>query len=139
LEARRKSPFVYHGFTEWRLFAYDGFSNWRRNSFFDINYNGSVAVSRNGNRLAFEEMLPLDRYGLFISDLDGSNRKLLVDGDPYVVTIPVWSPDGNWVIASVHDSSQISIPDLVLALVEINTCQIVPLSNRTGYATSWLS
>jgi hypothetical protein len=108
------------------------------NSFFDINYNGSVAVSRNGNRLAFEEMLPLDKYGLFVSDLDGSNRKLLADGDPYVVTIPVWSPDGNWVIASVHDPDPNKHPNPTLALIQVDTCQLIPLPNLTGYATFWL-
>jgi Tol biopolymer transport system component len=97
-----------------------------------------VAVSRNGNRLAFEEMLPLDKYGLFVSDLDGSNRKLLADGDPYIVTIPSWSPDGNWVIASVHDPDTNKHPNTALTLIQVDTCQIVPLPNLTGYATSWL-
>ncbi len=59
---------------------------------FDVNYNGTAVVSPDGKRLAFEEMLPLDKYGLFVSDLDGSNRKQLADGDPYIVTIPCLEP-----------------------------------------------
>ena len=106
------------------------------NQLFDLNYNGTVVVSPDGKRLAFEEMLPLDKYGLFVSDLDGSNRKLLADGDPYTVTVPAWSPDGYWVIATVHD------PDLnrqpILALIQVHTCQIIPLRNLSGYVTSWL-
>jgi hypothetical protein len=105
---------------------------------FEGNYNGSVAVSQDGKRLAFEQMLPLDKYGLFVSDLDGSNRIQLADGDPYIVTVPDWSPDGNWVLASVHDPSMSSQPNPALALIEVNTCQIVPLPNLRGYVFSWL-
>jgi hypothetical protein len=105
---------------------------------FEGSYNGSVAVSPDGKRLAVEEMLPLDKYGLFVSNLDGSNRIQLADGDPYIVTIPAWSPDGNWLIASVHDPSMSSQPNPTLALIEVNTCQIIPLSNLKGYVFSWL-
>ncbi|HET9906589.1 MAG TPA: hypothetical protein VFQ23_08105, partial [Anaerolineales bacterium] len=103
---------------------------------FDINYNGTVVVSPDGKQLAYEEMLPLDKYGLFVSDLDGSNRKLLADGDPYTVTVPSWSPDGNWVIATVHDPDVNKQP--ALALIQVDTCQIIPLPNLSGYVTSWL-
>jgi len=107
-------------------------------SLFDTNYNGTVVVSPDGKRLAFEEMLPLDKYGLFVSDLDGSNRKLLADGDPYIVTIPAWSPDGQWVIATVHDPSASAEPNSTLALIHVDTCQIIPVPNLRGYVTSWL-
>ncbi|MGB8980907.1 MAG: DUF4179 domain-containing protein [Anaerolineales bacterium] len=105
---------------------------------FDHNYNGTVAVSPDGKRLAFEEMLPLDKYGLFVSDLDGSNRKLLADGNPYIVTIPYWSPDGNWVIASVHNSEANNEFNAKLALIQPDTCQIIALPDLTGYVSSWL-
>ena len=105
---------------------------------FDTNYNGTVAVSPGGKRLAFEEMLPLDKYGLFVSDLDGSNRKLLADGKAaYIVTVPAWSPDGQWVIASVHDPKATNQP-ATLTLIGIDSCQIIPLPNLSGYVTSWL-
>lgn len=105
---------------------------------FDTNYNGTVAVSPDGKRLAFEEMLPLDKYGLFVSDLDGSNRKLLADGRAaYIVTVPAWSPDGQWVIASVHDPEASDQP-ATLALIGVDSCQIIPMPNLIGYVTSWL-
>jgi hypothetical protein len=100
--------------------------------------SGSVDVSPNGTRLVFEENLPLDKYGLFVSDADGSNRKMLTDGDPYVVTVPAWSPDGNWVIASVHDPNANSYPYSTLMLIQVDTCQIIPMPNLSGYVTSWL-
>jgi hypothetical protein len=105
---------------------------------FDLNYNATVVVSPDGKRLAFEEMLPLDKYGLFVSDLDGSNRKLLADGNPFVVTVPYWSPDGDWVIASVHNSEADNEPRSKLALIQPDTCQIIALPNLTGYVSSWL-
>jgi hypothetical protein len=105
---------------------------------FEHNYNGTVAVSPDGKRLAFEEMLPLDKYGLFVSDLDGSNRKLLADGNPYIVTIPYWSPSGDWVIASVHNSEANNEFNSRLALIQPGTCQIIALPDLTGYVSSWL-
>ena len=105
---------------------------------FDINYNGTVAVSPDGKRVAYEEMLPLDKYGLFVSDLDGSHRKQLADGNPYIVTLPVWSPDGNWVLASVHNPDADKQPNPMLALIQVDTCQVIPLPGLGGYASSWL-
>jgi len=106
-------------------------------SLFDNNYNGTMVVSRDGKRLAFEEMLPLDKYGLFVSDLDGSNRKLLADGNPYIVTVPAWSPDGQWVMASVHDANASNQP-AALALIGVDSCQIIPVPSLSGYVSSWL-
>jgi len=105
---------------------------------FDTNYNGTVVVSPDGKRLAFEEMLPLDKYGLFVSDLDGSNRKLLADGNPYIVTVPYWSPNSDWVIASVHSSEVSNEFRSKLALIQPDTCQIIALPDLTGYVSSWL-
>jgi Tol biopolymer transport system component len=105
---------------------------------FDLNYNATVVISPDGKRLAFEEMLPLDKYGLFVSDLDGSNRKLLADGNPYIVTVPYWSPDGDWVIASVHNSEASNEFRSKLALIQPDTCQIIAVPDLTGYVSSWL-
>ena len=100
--------------------------------------SGSLGVSPDGRRLVFEENLPLDKYGIVVSDVDGSHRKLLTDGDPYIVTVPAWSPDGNWIIATVHDPDTDSQPNSILALIHVDTCQIIPLPNQSGYVTSWL-
>ena len=100
--------------------------------------SGSVDISPDGTRLAFQENLPLDKYGLFVSDADGSNRRMLADGDPYVVTVPAWSPDGNWVIATVHDPDPNKRPYAMLTLIDPDTCQIIPVPNLSGYVTSWV-
>jgi hypothetical protein len=104
---------------------------------FEVNYlYPDAAVSPDGKRVAYQEMLPGDRYSISVANLDGSDPRLIVDGAPIVVTIPQWSPDGKWIIASVHDE-QISSNSPVLALIEVDTCQIIPLPSIKGYVTSW--
>lgn len=104
---------------------------------FDVNYvNSGMAVSADGKRLAYENMLPGDRYAVYVSQLDGSKQSLIADADPIVVTHPLWSPDGEWLMLSVQDT--VLSPDIpVLALVNVETCQIIPLIHLTGYVTSW--
>jgi Tol biopolymer transport system component len=104
---------------------------------FNVKYNyTTVAVSPDGKRVAYEEMLPGDHYSIYVANLDGSNPKLIVDAAPIVVTIPQWSPDGEWIVASVHDEA-ISPNMPVLALVRVDTCQIIPLTSLKGYVATW--
>ncbi len=102
-----------------------------------VNYqNASIAVSPDGSEIAYEAMLPGDRYSVYISNLDGSNARLIANADPIVVTVPQWSPDGQWLIMSVQDSSLSEyMPTLVL--VNVQSCQIIPLTSLQGYVTSW--
>jgi Tol biopolymer transport system component len=104
---------------------------------FEVNYlyPGAV-VSPDGKRVAYQAMLPGDRYGIFVANLNGSDPKLIADAAPIVITHPQWSPDGKWIIASVHDE-QISSNSPALALIEVDTCQIIPLPSIKGYVTSW--
>jgi hypothetical protein len=103
---------------------------------FETNYvHSNIAVSPDGKKAAFEEMLPGDLYGIFTENLDGSNKKLIVNGAPIVVTRPFWSPDGKWLIVSVHDENLELMP--TMALVEIDNCQIIPLKTISGYVGTW--
>jgi len=103
----------------------------------DLNFAGAnVAISPDGKRLAYEEMLPGERYAVYISNVDGSNLKLISNADPIVITNPQWSPDGKWLILSVQDT--LISPDIaVLSLVQVDTCQIIPLTFLTGSVSSW--
>jgi hypothetical protein len=105
---------------------------------FDLDYsNTTVALSPDGKQIAYQEMLPADNYGIYIADLDDlSNPRLVVDGAPVVVTRPFWSPDGEWLIASVVDES-LSNEKEFMTLINVDSCQIIPLLNLTGYVTSW--
>ena len=103
---------------------------------FETNYvYSNIAVSPDGKKVAFEEMLPGDHYGIYTANLDGSNKRLIVDGAPIVVTVPHWSPDGKWLIVSVHDENLEISP--MMALIEIDNCQIIPLKTIAGYVGTW--
>jgi len=102
-----------------------------------VNYqNAGIAISPDGKQIAYEAMLPGDRYSVYISNLDGSNARLIANADPIVVTEPYWSPDGKWLIMSVQDTS-LSEYMPTLALVNVESCQIIPLTPLQGYVTSW--
>jgi Tol biopolymer transport system component len=73
---------------------------------FEANYSGSLAVSSDGKRLAFEERLPLDKFGLLVSDLDGSNCIQLADGDP----LQAYSCQGETMSLSESLHERLSIP-----------------------------
>lgn len=102
-----------------------------------VNYqNAGIAISPDGKQIAYEAMLPGDRYSVYISNLDGSNARLIANADPIVVTMPQWSPDGKWLIMSVQDTS-LSELNATLAVVNVESCQIIPLTPLQGYVTSW--
>ena len=108
---------------------------------FDINYiNAGVAVSPDGKRVAYEAMLPGDLYAIYIANLDGSSPRLIANASPVIATVPVWSPDGQWLILSVQDESLATEAQMpVLTLVNVNSCQVIPLVNLTGYVSTWNS
>ena len=102
-----------------------------------VNYqNAGIAVSPDGKQIAYEAMLPGERYGIYISNLDGGAARLIANADPIVVTMPQWSPDGKWLIMSVQDTSLSEFMP-TLALVNIENCMILPLTSLQGYVTSW--
>lgn len=104
---------------------------------FETSYTHStIALSPDGKQVAFEEVLPGDRYAIFVSDLNGSNKRMLTDPSPVIATIPIWSPDGNWLAVSAWDPNSDSYLS-VLTLIQVDTCQIVPLTNLSGYVYTW--
>ena len=92
-------------------------------------------MSPNERQADYEVMLPGEHYGIQISDLDGKHAQLVVDAAPLVVTKPFWSPDGEWLVVSVYDEHFSDVP--VLALIKMDTCQIIPLTNLHGSVSSW--
>lgn len=52
-----------------------------------------ASISPDGKRLAYEK----DGYQLFLADADGGNARHIPTGHPFNF-IPMWSPDGNWVL-----------------------------------------
>jgi len=75
-------------------------------------------------------------YGLFVSPLDGSSRRLLAKLEHWTIDGHLWSPDGNWLLTSVYDADQMfAVP--MPALIQVDTCQVIPLPWLTGYVEGW--
>ncbi len=94
--------------------------------FFTISSKGaSFAVSPDGSRIAFSERVGEFSYQLFISNLDGSDRKLIGDSGKWGVTNPRWSPDGKWLMVGIMSEDTAGEP--VLGLVNLEGCQVIAL------------
>jgi Tol biopolymer transport system component len=104
---------------------------------FDTNYlHSGIVLSPDEKLAAYEVMRPGENYGIQISNLDGSNPRLIADAAPIVVTNPQWSPNGDWLVISVYD--EINFPDgAVPTLIEINACQVIPLTSLSGSVSTW--
>ena len=97
-----------------------------------------VSISPDGGWIAFVDKVPGRMTpGIFISRLDGSDRRLLVQLDTWAVNRPHWSPDGNWLSFSVMDTDLFTTP-LTPGLVNVATCQVVPLKGLDGEIEGWL-
>jgi len=97
----------------------------------------SISISPDGTRLAYMERLFGYKNGLFISNVDGSNRQFFGDTTTEVFSSPIWSPDGQWLLLSIWDE-QVNDVLPFLALVQVDGCQIIPLPNLTGQFSSWV-
>lgn len=104
---------------------------------FETGSSTNVSISPDGKRVAYLDMLPGERYAIYTANMeDPTKSNLLVDAAPVVMTRPFWSPNGEWLIVSVYDES-VSDEFSLLALINADTCQIIPLMNLSGYVTSW--
>jgi Tol biopolymer transport system component len=99
------------------------------------------AVSPDGQWIAYNARQFGANLGgsVFISRLDGSERKLVAMLDNTLAYHPVWSPDtlagtgGQWLIVSVIEPYKPTSP----VLVNPFTCQVVRLENIRGEVQSW--
>jgi len=106
-------------------------------SLFPISSNkADVVVSPEGQWVAFTDRLGMQGNGLFISRLDGSERKLVMALDGMALYFPIWGSEGNWLIVSVpNPDAQDGKP--VQALIELDSCQVIPLPDYGGEVHSW--
>jgi hypothetical protein len=93
------------------------------------------SISPDGQWIAFNARLfGADLDGaVFISRLDGSERKLVAMLDDTLAFHPIWSPDGQWLIVSVVEPYKPTRP----VLVNPFTCQVIPLPAYGGEVYSW--
>ncbi len=102
------------------------------------SYNSSVSISPDGAWIAYADKVIGKMYpGIFISRLDGSEKKLLMQLEGWVTVASAWSADGKWLTINVTDTNQFQ-PITVPALVNVDTCQVVPLMNLNGEIVEWI-
>jgi TolB protein len=77
---------------------------------------------------------------IYIARLDGSDRRLLVKLDGrWSGGDPVWSPDSKWLSFSVTDMQNRDQPFGRNAILNPNTCEVIPLPGVDGAIKSWIS
>jgi hypothetical protein len=108
------------------------------NLIIDNRKGGFAAVSPDGSKLAFSEMVfGQPAYGLFVANLDGSNKSLV--GNPGVVffSASAWSPDSTWLLATAYDQNY-QIPKTTSILIQPDTCQVIRLDGVDGIVDAWV-
>jgi Tol biopolymer transport system component len=76
---------------------------------------------------------------LFQSQLYCSGNDLIViSHQPYYAFSPFWSPDGKWLAVSIQDANAFIPADPSIALIQPDTCEVVPLAKVKGEIRSWV-
>jgi hypothetical protein len=102
------------------------------------SYNGSISISPDGAWIAYADKVIGKMYpGIFISRMDGSENRLLMQLEGWITVASAWSADGNWLTINVIDTEQFQ-PITIPALVNVDTCQVVPLMNLNGEIVEWI-
>jgi Tol biopolymer transport system component len=92
------------------------------------------SISPDGQSIAIAEVTFGERWQVVIGDLDGGNRWSLADGNLSVLT-PLWSPDGQWMLARVSNTG----PEANMgALINLRTCEVIPLPNLQDETLAWV-
>jgi hypothetical protein len=103
--------------------------------------NPSAALSPDGNWVAYMDR-PFGSFSasVYIARLDGSDRRLMaqLDAQPFYLFSPFWSPDGRWLAVSLQDANAFIPSDPSIALIQTDTCEVVPMPNVTGEIRSWV-
>jgi len=90
-------------------FAYDSKQNqplFAKDQTFDLRFSGEFPAISSTGKLALSpfgdvgalRITPFDRIAVYVSDLDGTNRKQVFEQDGGGAFSPTWSPDGQWIV-----------------------------------------
>ncbi len=104
----------------------------------DIGGKGvSASLSADGAWLAYVDKVPGKMGGgVYVAHTDGTDKRLLVQLEHWNVSNPVWSPDGQWLLAGILDTDQF-VAHPMAALVNMATCQAIPLTAIEGDVQGW--
>ena len=105
---------------------------------FTISSNkADTVVSPDGGWIAFTSSRGgMLGNGLYISRLDGSERRMVAALDGLALYFPVWSPDNRWLIVSLPDPDD-AVDQTAQALIELESCRVIPLPDVGGEVYSW--
>jgi hypothetical protein len=99
------------------------------------------AITPDGNEVIFHELIDETSQGLYISPLDGSDRRLIASAS-LSISPESWSfgqaklsPDGKWLAIPIQITTANAIEESTV-LVNFATCQIVPLPYK-DYILAW--
>jgi Tol biopolymer transport system component len=101
------------------------------------NKAGFGSVSPDGQWIVFtDHVFGENGWSIFISRIDGSDRRLVADTSVPTAFISVWSPDGQWLIINTHKPGD---PDGMETPVVVNpfTCQSVRLNAIHSMVEDW--
>lgn len=103
------------------------------------NKAGFGAVSSNGEWIAFvDRVFGAQNWGVFVSRLDGSERKLVVSPEVSTAFYLAWSPSVNWLLVNTRDEEQGNLtPIYKPVLIEPATCQFIGLPPASGNVVGW--
>jgi len=90
-------------------FAYDSKQNqplYAKDQTFDLRFSGEFPAISSTGKLALSpfgdvgalRITPFDKIAVYVSDLDGTNRRQLFQQDGGGAFSPTWSPDGQWIV-----------------------------------------
>lgn len=98
------------------------------------NKAGYGAISPDGQWIVFADReFGETNWSIFISHLDGSERRLVAEPEVPTAFTSVWGPDGQWLILNTQNTEGTQIP----VLVNPFTCQAARLSNIQGMVEAW--
>ena len=98
------------------------------------NKAGYGALSPDGQWIVFaDRVFGASNWGIFISRLDGSERRLVADPSVPTAFTSIWGPDGQWLVLNTQAPNSDQVP----VLVNPFTCQAATLSRVNGVVEGW--
>jgi Tol biopolymer transport system component len=103
---------------------------------FSSSYVTAAMPSPDGKKVLFEDTVTgTQQQGIFVANLDGSERHLITSFWLMQIGSYTWSPDGKWVIISVTDVKHgIEITNF---LINLDSCETVRLSSLDWAVRAW--
>jgi hypothetical protein len=95
-------------------------------------YDASMAISPDGMWMAYLDKVPGKMTpGIYVSRLDGLEKRLLMQLSHWMAFAPIFSPDGKWLAVNVMNTDLHDAP-ITPTLIELSSCKVVPLSGLKG-------